>query len=210
MEYERGLVAQYDAIHKRLMNGNGHSKKIIPLPTNPHPQANALATVLARIEALASRIEDLEEQESYLKKRITILEIKNEWKPNLIPHNSQGNPQRKSEITIDDIFQLVATKERLSATVILSHQRFQRVCFARNVIYYLSCMHTQRSFPQIGAFMHRDHTTVLKLKNNFNERRKVDAELDAKLSWYENEIGKLIEVKNGDEVVNSVENLSTG
>lgn len=188
MSYEGELAVHYNDVHKRLLGSPPLVKKTPPLVPPISPDKNSQESLLLRIHIL-------EEENKTLHKRLDILEVKNEWRPNLIPHIPQKSSQG-SDICIDDIFQMVETKEQFSRILLLSQQRFQRLALARNIIYYLCAVYTCRSLPQIGHFMRRDHTTVLYGRDKIAGLRKVDVELDLKLKWYEVEIARLTEAKN--------------
>lgn len=188
MSYEGDLVATYDAVHKRLLNGHRDAKGPPSLSNLPSATPNPLPALLLRMEAI-------EEENKTLRKRIQLLEIKTEWKPNLSPHYSQYSAH-KDNILIDDIFQMVTTKERVSQTLVLSPQRFKLVCDARNIIYYLAALYSRKSLPQIAAFMKRDHTTIMHGRNKISRDRKTDDVLDSRLNWYEEQIACLTKAKS--------------
>lgn len=50
---------------------------------------------------------------------------------------------------------------RISASDLIGRKRSQHVAFCRQVGFYLSRTMTKRSFPEIGRFYGRDHSTVV-------------------------------------------------
>jgi hypothetical protein len=55
----------------------------------------------------------------------------------------------------------VSLQMRMPAPIILSDDRKQRVAFVRQVAMYLSRRVAGLSYPEIGTFFHRDHSTVI-------------------------------------------------
>jgi len=60
---------------------------------------------------------------------------------------------------------------------ILGPWRLRDVAIARQVVCWLARKLTYRSFPSIGLYMDRDHTTVMHAYDKIEQRRKTDAEL---------------------------------
>lgn len=65
------------------------------------------------------------------------------------------------EPTIAQIAAEVADKHRISLFDIRSHRRSQPLVRARQEAMYRCRMETSKSYPQIGRFFKRDHTTVI-------------------------------------------------
>lgn len=73
------------------------------------------------------------------------------------------------------LLRLIALKHQISAETILGLSRKKDVVLARTEAICLIYQHTQWSLPQVGRFMHRDHTTVLySLRKSGVERKRVE------------------------------------
>jgi hypothetical protein len=64
----------------------------------------------------------------------------------------------------------VSLQMRMPAPTILSKDQHQRVAFVRQVAMYLSRRVSGVSYPAIGAFFKRDHSTVIHAENSIARR----------------------------------------
>lgn len=86
------------------------------------------------------------------------------------------------EPSLRDILEAVVTVTGVSSLCIKSPRRYVRIVRARMILIYLARSMTSKSFPQIGKFLNRDHTTAL---HGF---KKVDESRDR----YEPELSRVI------------------
>lgn len=175
MSYEGDLVSSYDAIHKRLLNGHPKVKTDPPLVPQPPTDKNSLEAALLRMR--------------HLEERIALLEFKIGITHKTYPHNSQ-------KVTLDEIFQLVRIKENYRIELLFSSQHAKDLSLTRQIIYYLQSTKTTKSYPEIGRYMHKDHSTILHGARKIAKLRQSDTTLNAKLVWYEAEIDRLTAIKN--------------
>lgn len=81
-------------------------------------------------------------------------------------------PERQ---TMRNIVREVAATHGITVAEMLSPRRFTKLVLARQEAWWRCKKETTQSLPQIGAFFHRDHTTILSGIRHF-ERMLRDAE----------------------------------
>ena len=85
------LATHYNGIRQKLIGSPPVAQKkptlFPPLQVDKNSQ-----------EAFLLRIEALEEQNRLLRNRMELLEVKTEWKPNILPHNPQKNTQDSRDL----------------------------------------------------------------------------------------------------------------
>ena len=86
------------------------------------------------------------------------------------------------EPSMRDLLEAVVSVTGVSSLCIKSPRRYVRIVRARMILIYLARSMTSKSFPQIGKFLNRDHTTAL---HGF---KKVDESRDR----YEPELSRVI------------------
>jgi hypothetical protein len=86
-----------------------------------------------------------------------------------LPPVPQRNPSR------DAILLIVAAAYDLQPDDILGSDRHKGTAEARMVTYWLLRTLTKSSFPEIGKYLHRDHTTVMAGVRRIGSRRLTDA-----------------------------------
>jgi chromosomal replication initiator protein len=95
--------------------------------------------------------------------------------------------EKKQEITLDKIVEIVTLKYGVSKVQLLDKTRKKNIAFPRHVAMYLSnIMITQLSLKEIATYFKRkDHTTVIHAKINIESKFKSDPD-------FRNEIEALI------------------
>ena len=78
---------------------------------------------------------------------------------------------RLGEPTIAQIAAEVADKHRISLFDLRSHRRSQPLVWARQEAMYRCRTETSKSYPQIGRFFRRDHTTVIHAVEAYQQRK---------------------------------------
>jgi chromosomal replication initiator protein len=77
-------------------------------------------------------------------------------------HALQDIVSRRSELTVEQIIEVVARYYKLDSEILIGRSRTKEVAFARQMAMYLAREETDASLPQIGeALGGRDHTTVM-------------------------------------------------
>ena len=90
------------------------------------------------------------------------------------------------EVQLQDIMDIVSTKENISITELKSRRQKHSVCFVKHICCYLMALHTKAGFPVISRFMeYGDHTTSLYARDKIRDLRAKDPALDEKLKGYE-------------------------
>jgi hypothetical protein len=78
-------------------------------------------------------------------------------------------------VWVASIQSVICGEFRLSREELVSAQRSQRICWPRQIAFYLCCKLTSRSLPEIGLrFGGKDHTTVLHGRDKVKERLSFD------------------------------------
>lgn len=88
-------------------------------------------------------------------------------------------PSRRSSMA--EILRLVCEEYELSEIELMAHRRHKKTCLARQVAMYLAKKSCHHSYPQIGRFFERDHTTVLHAVNITEVRIERDHEFQRRV-----------------------------
>ena len=73
------------------------------------------------------------------------------------------------------ILDIVSTVTKVHPNLISrSHTRVQKVCNARQIVYYLCRDVSKQSYPLIGRLMHKDHSSVISGYNKILKRAKAN------------------------------------
>lgn len=96
-------------------------------------------------------------------------------------------------VALTSVIEAVSEKFQIPKREIMSHARQQRLARARFAICYLGWLFTKRSFPSIGRFMGRDHTTILHGRNRAIELIRHDNRLGMHDLKGELNFGELVE-----------------
>lgn len=75
---------------------------------------------------------------------------------------------------LHDILADVCSRHRISSADILSPRRFRNLVYARQEAWWLAYTQSEASYPAIGKFFNRDHTTVMFGIRRHAERIGVD------------------------------------
>jgi hypothetical protein len=96
---------------------------------------------------------------------------------------TKSNEVRKAEehVGIVSIIEAVCKVFEITEDELMSRCRSMRLTVPRQTVYYLSWLYTKRSFPSIGAFMDKDHTTVLYGRDKILEKKAKDKDLAQKI-----------------------------
>lgn len=70
-------------------------------------------------------------------------------------------PGPQAEITLAEIADAVAARHGVTLAQLRGSRRFQELCDARWEFFYLARLYTNRSFPRIGRFLRKGHTSVM-------------------------------------------------
>ena len=95
----------------------------------------------------------------------------------MCPHCIAQEFERKSNenqmaqmARVAQIVSTVSARYRVTPEQIMEHRRFQAFSWARHVAFYLARESTSLSFPAIGKYFNRDHSTVIHGWNVVRER----------------------------------------
>jgi chromosomal replication initiation ATPase DnaA len=78
-------------------------------------------------------------------------------------------------VWVASIQSVICGEFRISREELVSAQRSQRICWPRQIAFYLCCKLTSRSLPEIGLrFGGKDHTTVLHGRDKVKDRLSFD------------------------------------
>lgn len=91
--------------------------------------------------------------------------------------NACANEGRMSSATMREIVKSVSDYFDLPPHEIFKKHRPQNAVRARNMVFYLARTMTNASYPQIGSYMKRDHTTVIYGVNKTKEALSSSDEL---------------------------------
>ena len=183
MSYEGDLATHYNGIRQKLI-GSPPVAQIVPsFPRHPSITKNDLQTVLLRIQAIEERLTRIEASQE------KTADDRKEEKASYTQDISTP------ELTVNDVFQLVRNKEKAKGDLLLGVRRNSQIAHLRHIIFYLAAKKTNRSFPQIGTFMKRDHSTIIYGSESIARKRLKDPVLNEKLVWYENELEVIKEAK---------------
>jgi chromosomal replication initiator protein len=94
----------------------------------------------------------------------------------LIRHAVERVHKIQGEVALRDIAAHVGRAYRVSIHDLLSPKRTQHLAFCRQVAMYLCRALTKCSFPEIGEYFRRDHSTVIHARNLIAQRMATDAE----------------------------------
>lgn len=72
--------------------------------------------------------------------------------------------------SISELMQSVSDITGFTVLELLSRRKEQRLAHARQALYYLACVNTSMSFPEIGRRLNKDHTTILHGFNRAKDR----------------------------------------
>lgn len=197
MSYEGDLATHYNDVHQRLL-GSPTVAQIVPsFPRQPVAHKNDLQALLLRIQALEERIADLELSDS--EKRVN---------PENIIINYPLYTQASSGF-LGEIFKLIRNNEQnldpsadLRVPTLFGPSRKKDVSHVRHMMYYLMSTMTDRSLPEIGRFLKRDHTSVLHGKRRIEAQIRKDPMMEMKIKWYQGEIARMLAVRCAKPVNN--------
>jgi chromosomal replication initiator protein len=86
-------------------------------------------------------------------------------------------PKHRHEITPEGIIKLVALHFNIRVTDLKSEKRERKLSMPRQVAMYLLRKHTLLSFPELGKFMGKDHSTILHGVQKITKSMKYDSEI---------------------------------
>ena len=84
-------------------------------------------------------------------------------------------PDRRRELTPENILNYVAKRYGIVRDDILSKKRTSELVYARHIAIYLTCELTDLSLKKVGKQFNRDHATIISAKNSVVTRMKNDA-----------------------------------
>ena len=84
-------------------------------------------------------------------------------------------PDRRRELTPENILNYVAKRYSIVRDDILSKKRTSELVYARHIAIYLTCELTDLSLKKVGKQFNRDHATIISAKNSVVTRMKNDA-----------------------------------
>lgn len=95
----------------------------------------------------------------------------------MVPVSGHTKPRRADgSLWMDDISAVVSSVFNVSRLELESIRRAHHIVRARQVLFWIAKKYTSQSFPFIGAWVGRDHTTVLyaveKIDSRFDEYRE--------------------------------------
>ena len=99
-----------------------------------------------------------------------------------------GYNEKKKMVTIDGVLDTTASFYNVSVDDIKSTNRIAKTAYARQIAIYLAKELTGESFPSIGEFFNRKHTTIMYSHNKV----KTDIATDRKLASEINELTNII------------------
>ncbi len=102
-------------------------------------------------------------------------------------------PELPKHITMPMIKKVVCMTCNVTETDIMSRRNAPTYSIPRQIFYYLARSHTSRSFPEIGRFLGRDHTTVLSGVRRMGERRLTETDLNAKITRIEQQLHAMVQ-----------------
>ena len=91
-------------------------------------------------------------------------------------------------LTMRRILDYVSQAEGVAIRDVLSDRRHAPLCKARQICYWLCYELTTNTYPQIGKFFKRDHTTALYAHHKIRKDMETNPELAAKLKRYWTEL----------------------
>jgi DnaA-like protein len=194
MSYEGDLATHYNSIRQKLI-GSPPIDPIVPsFPRQPLASKNELQALLLRIQALETRILELEASKIR----------------GVNPENIIINYPLYTQAThgfLAEIFKLIRNNEQnldpsadLRPCTIFGPSRQKDVSHVRHIMYYLMSKMTDRSLPEIGRFLKRDHTSVLHGKRRIENQIKNNPMMEIKMNWYRVEIARMLAVRCGKPV----------
>lgn len=84
-------------------------------------------------------------------------------------------PDRRRELTPENILNYVAKRYGIVRDDILGKKRTSELVYARHIAIYLTCELTDLSLKKVGKQFNRDHATIISAKNSVVTRMKNDA-----------------------------------
>ncbi len=160
------LTTHYDAVRKRLKNPPPKPVSA-PIQNNPQP---ALPVHFSYSFS--------PNQQKYLLKY-------------LVSHPKAFAPLHRNNCTIGRIIMLVAQHFSITKRDMLSARKMYEISRPRMIVMYLARHFTNRSLPDIGQRLNKDHTTCLHAVRRIAELRLKDSVMCQDIAELEQELGGL-------------------
>lgn len=129
------------------------------------------------------KMKAMEETIDQLLQRVKTLEDKLEIRMGL--ESSFRSLRKIDDAPLHMILTLVAYHTQNSTLDLRSCRNARRVCLGRHIFMYLARYHTRKSYPAIGRFIDRDHTTIIWGVRRIEKLRQSDPELDRTITIME-------------------------
>ena len=106
--------------------------------------------------------------------------------------------EQKTRAVIDlkEIISCISTRYRISLTVLRSDVREKKIVQIRHIALYLMRHLTQKSFQDIGEYLHKDHTSVMHAYQKISAARIEKKELDLEIRELERLIQGTLDTKS--------------
>lgn len=101
-------------------------------------------------------------------------------------------PDKRRELTPENILNFVAKRYGIIRDDILSKKRTSELVYARHIAIYLTCELTDLSLKKVGSQFNRDHATIIAAKNSVITRMKKDID-------FANDINQIVSELTGEE-----------
>jgi chromosomal replication initiator protein len=86
-----------------------------------------------------------------------------------------------SKVMMKDLLPIVAEYYGVPTREILGASRRKEFAMPRMVFCWMCRLYLEKTYPEIGRFLNRDHTTILHAARTCREKKYIDMELSRKL-----------------------------